>query len=163
MLAPYNTCPVPINQQPRNEYNILRESYLFSLPILPSEAFFYKLLNIWLSTLFFSIPIALLNINFKKDLVLSVLLTINISSVLLVLIFLRIYLGWSYVSKRLLSATILYEESGWYDGAIWIKTPIELVQDRLIAQYTIKPVLKRIQYCTQVFILIIMLSYIWIL
>ncbi|KAI7999689.1 hypothetical protein LOK49_LG09G02193 [Camellia lanceoleosa] len=39
------------------------------------------------------------------------------------LIVLRIYLGWSYVGDRLLSAVIPYEESGWYDGQMWVKPP----------------------------------------
>ena len=29
--------------------------------------------------------------------------------------------GWSYVGDRLLSAVIPYEESGWYDGQMWVK------------------------------------------
>jgi Conserved in the green lineage and diatoms 27 len=31
---------------------------------------------------------------------------------------LRIYLGWSYVGDRLLSAAVEYEETGWYDGQV---------------------------------------------
>ena len=31
---------------------------------------------------------------------------------------LRIYLGWSYVGDRLLSAAVAYEETGWYDGQV---------------------------------------------
>jgi len=31
--------------------------------------------------------------------------------------------GWSYVGDRLLSAVIPYEESGWYDGQMWVKPP----------------------------------------
>lgn len=27
----------------------------------------------------------------------------------------RIYLGWSYVGNRLLSAAVAYEETGWYE------------------------------------------------
>lgn len=41
------------------------------------------------------------------------------------LIFLCILMpqGWSYVGDRLLSAVIPYEESGWYDGQMWVKPP----------------------------------------
>lgn len=35
------------------------------------------------------------------------------SLVVVALIVVRIFLGWSYVSERLLSATYPYEESGW--------------------------------------------------
>ena len=36
------------------------------------------------------------------------------SLVVVVLVVLRIYLGWAYVGDRLLSAAIPYEETGWY-------------------------------------------------
>lgn len=31
--------------------------------------------------------------------------------------------GWSYVGDRLLSAVVAYEETGWYDGQMWVKPP----------------------------------------
>lgn len=31
----------------------------------------------------------------------------------------RMYLGWAYVGNRLLSATVEYEETGWYDGQVF--------------------------------------------
>lgn len=31
---------------------------------------------------------------------------------------LRLYLGFSHVGSRLLSATVVYEETGWYDGQV---------------------------------------------
>ncbi|XP_059623985.1 protein CONSERVED IN THE GREEN LINEAGE AND DIATOMS 27, chloroplastic isoform X2 [Cornus florida] len=58
------------------------------------------------------------------------------------LIVLRIYLGWSYVGDRLLSAVIPYEESGWYDGQMWVKPPEILARDRLLGSYKVKPVVK---------------------
>ncbi|KAG1342057.1 putative Casein kinase II subunit alpha-2 [Cocos nucifera] len=53
------------------------------------------------------------------------------------LVVLRIYLGWSYVGDRLLSAVIPYEESGWYDGQMWVKPPevkpvIKLLKQTLV-------------------------------
>ena len=71
----------------------------------------------------------------------------------------RLYLGWSYVVKRLLSATVFYEESGWYDGQIWIKTAENLTRDRLIGIYQIIPFLKRIKYTCLMFILNVTLHY----
>jgi hypothetical protein len=64
---------------------------------------------------------------------------------LLILFFLRIYLGWEYVYKRLTKATVAYEESGWYDGQVWVKTPDVLMKDRVIADYILFPILKRIK------------------
>lgn len=34
----------------------------------------------------------------------------------MVVMVLNMYNGWSYVRDRLLSATVEYEETGWYDG-----------------------------------------------
>lgn len=42
----------------------------------------------------------------------------------------RIYLGWQYIGNRLLSAAVEYEETGWYDGQVYIKPPEVLARDR---------------------------------
>nr|YP_010336619.1 hypothetical protein MW557_pgp069 [Rhodospora sordida]UNJ15025.1 hypothetical protein [Rhodospora sordida] len=152
MLTPYQKCPVPRNQQPRNEYNALKQSYLFAFSILPLQSYCLKLFNILMLTAFLSSPFIATGVDLLKDPLYFFIISTSFSTIVLVLILLRTYLGWSYISKRLLSATIVYEESGWYDIEIWIKPPIELAQDRLIAEYTIKPILKRIQYSNQFFI-----------
>lgn len=53
--------------------------------------------------------------------------------------------GWSHVKQRLDSAEIFYEESGWYDGQTWEKPEADLIKDRLLVTYEIKPVLTRLQ------------------
>lgn len=58
----------------------------------------------------------------------------------------RMYLGWAYVGNRLLSATVEYEETGWYDGQIWVKTAEVLARDRLLGSFSVKPVLSRLKY-----------------
>jgi type III secretory pathway component EscT len=45
----------------------------------------------------------------------------------------------------LLDTKIFYEESGWYDGQIWEKTPDFLNQDQLIVTYEVQPVVKHLQ------------------
>jgi len=55
-----------------------------------------------------------------------------------------------------MEATVPYEESGWYDGQIWIKPPEILLQDRLIGTYEIYPGLLRLQY-TLAFLLFLFL------
>lgn len=57
----------------------------------------------------------------------------------------RMYLGWAYVGNRLLSATVEYEETGWYDGQIWVKTAEVLARDRLLGSFQVKPVLSRLK------------------
>jgi hypothetical protein len=61
------------------------------------------------------------------------------------LLLVRLYLGWSYISERLSSQTVFYEESGWYDGQLWDKPEEVLARDRLIVSYEIKPILNRLQ------------------
>jgi len=48
--------------------------------------------------------------------------------------------------KRLLSATVFYEESGWYDGQLWIKTAEIMTKDRLVGLYELNPCMTRISY-----------------
>jgi len=73
--------------------------------------------------------------------------------VLLSLILIRLYLGWSYILYRLFSATVFYEESGWYDGQMWLKTPEMLTKDRLVGTYYILPLLNRIKFTFGVLVL----------
>jgi len=87
------------------------------------------------------------------------LLNFVIVDIILILIFIRLYLGWSYIIKRLLSATVFYEESGWYDGQIWIKTAENLTRDRLIGLYQIIPFLNRIKYTTIILLINFLFHY----
>ena len=60
------------------------------------------------------------------------------------LISIRLYLGWNHIFKRLTSEKVEYEESGWYDGQIWIK-PVNLKEkESLIALLEVKPILKNL-------------------
>nr|XP_027079565.1 protein CONSERVED IN THE GREEN LINEAGE AND DIATOMS 27, chloroplastic-like [Coffea arabica] len=61
------------------------------------------------------------------------------------LLVVRMYLGWAYVGNRLLSATVEYEETGWYDGQMWVKTAEVLARDRLLGSFSVKPVLSRLK------------------
>ena len=47
--------------------------------------------------------------------------------------------------SRLLSATIEYEETGWYDGQLWTKPPEVLARDRLLGTYEVRPCLGRLK------------------
>jgi hypothetical protein len=67
------------------------------------------------------------------------------ATLMLTLVVTRLYLGWSYVRSRLTSTSICYEESGWYDGQTWQKTPEFQAQDLLILSYQVQPLLKRLR------------------
>jgi hypothetical protein len=49
----------------------------------------------------------------------------------------RIAGGWSYIGGRLLSASVPYEETGWYDGQTFVKPPEVLARDRLLGTYEV--------------------------
>lgn len=40
------------------------------------------------------------------------------SSFIVTVLVWRLYLGWQHVGDRLISATVEYEETGWYDGQV---------------------------------------------
>lgn len=155
-----NRCPVPFDQQPLNEFYALKNSCFFSFFGFKLSNYVYSVLSIcFISTLLFT-PLILANISFSWNLFLLDELFCVI--LLLSLILVRLYLGWSYVIYRLFSATILYEESGWYDGQIWIKTPEMLTKDRLVGTYYVLPLLRRIQLTfivLGIFLLIELFSY----
>ena len=70
------------------------------------------------------------------------------------LLSIRLYLGWDYVFKRLTSEKVEYEESGWYDGQVWIK-PVHLKEkESLIASLEVKPILKNLKQVLSIIILI---------
>ncbi|GAY50210.1 hypothetical protein CUMW_124900 [Citrus unshiu] len=99
----------PSEQRPVNEYSSLKDGALYSWGELGQGPFILRLGG--LSLVAFMEP-------------LRFVLAAGTGTLFLAsLIVLRIYLGWSYVGDRLLSAVIPYEESGWYDGQMWVKPP----------------------------------------
>ncbi|KAK3146942.1 hypothetical protein QOZ80_3BG0275470 [Eleusine coracana subsp. coracana] len=133
---------VPFEQRPVNEYSALKDSILYSWAELSPGSFFLRLGSLWLVTFtVLAAPIAAASFNPGKD-PLKFVLAAGIGTLLLVsLVVLRIYLGWSYVGDRLLSAVVPYEETGWYDGQMWVKPPEVLARDRLLGSYKVKPVI----------------------
>uniref|UniRef100_A0A0E0KFF7 DUF1230 family protein n=1 Tax=Oryza punctata TaxID=4537 RepID=A0A0E0KFF7_ORYPU len=115
---------VPFEQRPVNEYSALKDSVLYSWAELSPGSFFLRLGSLWLITFtVLAAPIAAASFSPGKD-PLKFMLAAGIGTLLLVsLVVLRIYLGWSYVGDRLLSAVVPYEETGWYDGQMWVKPP----------------------------------------
>lgn len=148
-------CPIPEDQQPLNEYQILNNSILFNWPSQKLKIYFSYLFSIYtigfLLTLFISFNTEFVIIN-PFDIFLNGLIGGNL---ILILDLLRLYLGWSYICQRLLSATVSYEESGWYDGQIWVKSSEVLIQDRLIGIYQVRPILNRLKQTLGIVIIIL--------
>ncbi|KAK0606144.1 hypothetical protein LWI29_034541 [Acer saccharum] len=134
---------VPFEQRPVNEYSSLKDGILYSWGELGPGPFFLRLGGLWLVTLtVLGVPIAAASFDPSREPLRFVLAAGTGTLFIVSLIVLRIYLGWSYVGDRLLSAVIPYEESGWYDGQMWVKPPEVLARDRLLGAYKVKPVIK---------------------
>lgn len=157
MFFSKNICPVPFDQQPLNEFYALQNSCLFSCFGLGLKNYLYSIATIcFISAILFTPLVLAIKI-------FSLIQFFAIESLFvtftLVIILIRLYLGWSYVIKRLLSATIFYEESGWYDGQIWTKTAEMLTKDRLIGMYYVLPVLRRIKYTFAILVFVLIAEF----
>nr|YP_010204131.1 hypothetical protein LK038_pgp050 [Ahnfeltia fastigiata]UAT97624.1 hypothetical protein Ahn.fas.Ore.pt_191 [Ahnfeltia fastigiata]UAT97828.1 hypothetical protein Ahn.fas.Kor.pt_192 [Ahnfeltia fastigiata] len=154
MFISKDVCPVPFDQQPLNEYYSLKDSWFFSWSTLSIGKYSRKLFLISAGLVLLLSPVITPKTPIVRFLITDLLLVTFFLSFILI----RLYLGWSYVVKRLLSATVFYEESGWYDGQLWIKTAEILTKDRLIGIYEVLPLLQRIQYTLSLVISLIILE-----
>jgi len=138
-------CPVPKDQRPLNEYKKLKESSNFAWCIQTQNDYLKSLIIISVTSLafaFFLLVVSSFSVANPKYLLLYSCLT---GTVIITFFCLRSYLGWQYIYSRLMEATVPYEESGWYDGQVWIKPPEILLQDRLVGTYEIYPGIIRLQ------------------
>ncbi len=136
-------CPVPREQQPTNEFIELSKSIIFSWP-KTKKSLILVLTKFWLGAFILFLIISSGSIYFKTSLLKYVLLSFFSSLSIPFLVSIKLYLGWKHVFKRLTSEKVEYEESGWYDGQVWVK-PITLKEkESLIASIEVKPILKNL-------------------
>jgi hypothetical protein len=138
-------CPVPKEQQPINEYQELQNSWFFSWAKLAPAKYITKLIWVGVWSLIVTAPLAEASFSIAKSPIQFGVCAIGGSLVFITFAAIRLYLGWIHVKERLYNESVFYEESGWYDGQTWIKTPEILDRDRLIVSYEVQPILKRIQ------------------
>ena len=136
-------CPVPLEQQPTNEFIELSKSVIFSWP-KTKKSLIIVLFKFWIGTFILFLVISSGSIYFKKSILKYILLSFFSSLSIPFLISLRLYLGWNHVFKRLNSESVEYEESGWYDGQVWIKPLVLKERESLIASNEVKPILKNL-------------------
>lgn len=139
-------CPVPKDQRPASQLRELQDSLLLGwggLELVPYVtrlgalgAFFYVVI---------SKPIADYSYDPATQPVESIICALTGSFVAVAVFALFIYNNWSYVRDRLLSATVEYEETGWYDGQTYVKDPEMLARDRLLGTYTVRPIVERLR------------------
>ena len=147
-------CPVPREQQPTNEFIELSKSSIFSWP-KTKKSLIFVLIKFWIGSFILFLVISSGSIYFKTSILKYVLLSFFTSLSIPLLITIRLFLGWNHVFKRLTSEKVEYEESGWYDGQIWIK-PLNLKEkESLIASIEVKPILKNI---IQIFSILLVLA-----
>lgn len=140
------SCPVPKDQRPINEYMELIQSNFFNWPVLAEILFTQKILKTFFFCFVLCFPFSSLFINFNQSFYKLVLVNSLIATFVLLLITLRLILAWNYIKNRLYNPTIFYEESGWYDGRLWVKSKNILVQDRLVHAYQVLPRIKKLNY-----------------
>ena len=136
-------CPVPKEQQPTNEFIELSKSITFSWP-KTKKSLIFVLIKFWLVTFVIFLVISSGSIYFKTSILKYILLSLFTSLSIPLLISIRLYLGWNHIFKRLTSEIVEYEESGWYDGQVWIKPLLLKEKESLIASIEVKPILKNL-------------------
>ena len=146
-------CPVPREQQPTNEFIELSKSTIYSWP-KAKKSLILVLIKFWIVTFVLFVVISSGSIFFKTSLLKYILLSFFSSLSVPLLISLRLYLGWNHVFKRLTSEKVEYEESGWYDGQVWIKPLVLKEKESLIASIEVKPILNNL---IQIFSIILIL------
>ena len=148
-------CPVPKEQQPTNEFIELSKSRIFSLP-KSKKSLTLILTIIWFATFILFLIISSGSVYFKTSIVKYILLSLFSSLSLPLLLSIRLYLGWNHVFKRLTSEKVEYEESGWYDGQIWLK-PLNLKEkESLIASIEVKPILRNLIQISSIILTILL-------
>ena len=136
-------CPVPKEQQPTNEFIELSKSAIFSWP-KTKKSLILILIKFWMAGFVLSLFIWSGSIYFKTSTLKYILLSFFGSLSIPLLVSIKLYLGWNYVFKRLMSERVEYEESGWYDGQVWIKPLVLKEKESLIATIEVKPIIKNL-------------------
>ena len=147
-------CPVPREQQPTNEFIELSKSIFFSWP-KTKKSLILVLTKFWLAAFVVFLVISSGSIYFKTSIFKYTLLSFFSSLSIPLLIAIKLYIGWNHVFKRLTSEKVEYEESGWYDGQVWLKPLILKEKESLIASIEVKPILKNL---IQVFSIILIIA-----
>lgn len=137
-------CPVPLEQQPVQEFEQLQSSWFYGWTTLGIWDYSRKFLWIALASGLLAATVAASSFPPSRDLGRFLGATVMGATLIPILALLRLYTGWWYVDDRLRKETIFYEESGWYDGQTWRKPPEMLTRDRLIASFQVAPMLRRL-------------------
>ena len=139
-------CPVPKDQRPASQLAELQDSLLLGWGGKELGGYVARLSE--LGSFFYFVlayPIASYSYDPTTQPFETVVCALVGSFVAVAVFALLIYNNWSYVRNRLLSATVEYEETGWYDGQTYVKDPEMLARDRLLGTYVVRPIVERLR------------------
>ncbi|XGB44098.1 MAG: CGLD27 family protein [Nodosilinea sp. LVE1205-7] len=151
-------CPVPAEQQPINEYQDVRQSWFYGWGGRDLVAYLRPLVGLWCLSWVVVGPMVGASFFPSRQPLLFTLTAALGALILPTLALLQLYVGWAHVAGRLRQATVPYEESGWYDGQLWVKPEEICNRDRLIVDYEVKPVLQRIRYTLGIIVILFILG-----
>ncbi|MGB3136474.1 MAG: CGLD27 family protein [Nodosilinea sp.] len=151
-------CPVPTEQQPINEYQDVRDSWFYGWGSRSLKGYLKPVAVLWIAGWAVAGPMAAASFTPARQPMPFGLSAALGALVLPVLALLQLYVGWAHVGGRLRQTTVPYEESGWYDGQLWIKPEEVSNRDRLIVDYQVQPVLQRIRRTLGVMALLLALG-----
>lgn len=141
-----DSCPVPRDQRPASQYAELKDAFVLSWPALGGPAYAARMLGMF--GFFYGVvayPIACGSYDPSTQFTEAAVSAMVGASGATAAMSLNMYNGWSYVRDRLLSATVEYEETGWYDGQVYVKDPEMLARDRLLGTYTVRPIVEMLR------------------
>lgn len=158
-------CPVPKEQRPFYEYIKRKESNILGWVGLNESGYTLRFFITFLIVFSLNFPLTSLITNFFYYPFRALLINIILSLCFLLLLYTYFFVAWTYAGQRLLSAKVSYEESGWYDGKIWIKPPAILKHERLLYYYQLVPLITRLSKTIRLifFILMILIPLVFIL
>lgn len=153
-------CPVPRDQRPFYEYMKRKQSIFLGFVGLNESSYTSRFFSILISLFIISLPITSLFIPIIYYPIQNILINLLVCLIIQSLIYGYFYITWKYAGKRLVVAKVWYEESGWYDGKIWIKPPSILKHERLLYYYQLVPLVNRLNNTLRFIILGIVFTFI---
>ena len=151
-------CPVPTEQIPIQEYEDMSESWFYRWGSREWKGYIGPIAVIWLLSWLVVGPMAAVSFVPAKALPQFVISASLGALILPTLALVQLYTGWWHVCDRLQQQAVPYEESGWYDGQVWEKPTDILNRDRLIVDYQVSPILRRLRVTFGIIAISVLLS-----
>jgi len=139
---------VPLEQRPANEYLDLISAPFFDWANRPGgDTSLVIRLGALYAVTFAAVCWPISGATFTMDGYLShKILSSTVGALGFILVFcVRLYSGWGYIGDRLTSKGIEFEETGWFDGDVEMKSEAEVARDLLLFRQDVKPVVERMK------------------